>query len=302
VRFSQVIQGDDAVDSSDARIVLFGLELGLFDGRPKAAVAQAKAKVGPGDRDHDDIPDEDDACPDVAEDKDGFEDTDGCPDTDNDKDTILDADDRCPNEAEDADGYDDTDGCPDPDNDDDEILDADDQCPTEAEVVNGVDDADGCPDEGLIHMVDDRIVLEETVLFDFERARIKSSAKPILRAIVNLWKQHEGEWVRFRIEGHSDPRGDKDFNDDLSWRRAQHVRDALVAEGLPMRIMDAQGFGSSKLRDLGTTERAHQRNRRVEFVVSAKVAKGAPTAGAPAPMAPAATEGTPAVVAPKEMP
>ena len=51
----------------------------------------------------------------------GFEDSDG--------DGILDKDDRCPHEAEDPDGFQDEDGCPDLDNDHDGIPDADDACP-----------------------------------------------------------------------------------------------------------------------------------------------------------------------------
>ena len=51
------------------------------------------------DRDGDGIPDEIDQCPDVPEDKDGFEDQDGCPDYDNDKDGIYDAQDQCPDLA-----------------------------------------------------------------------------------------------------------------------------------------------------------------------------------------------------------
>jgi OmpA-OmpF porin, OOP family len=50
------------------------------------------------DRDGDGIPDSNDACPDNPEDRDGFQDHDGCPDPDNDKDGILDQDDQCPNE------------------------------------------------------------------------------------------------------------------------------------------------------------------------------------------------------------
>jgi hypothetical protein len=49
------------------------------------------------DRDGDGIPDNVDKCPDAPEDKDGFEDADGCPDPDNDKDGILDVNDKCPN-------------------------------------------------------------------------------------------------------------------------------------------------------------------------------------------------------------
>src|SRR6201999_2736623 len=73
------------------------------------------------DRDHDGVYDLDDKCPDQPEDRDGFQDDDGCPDPDNDNDGILDAADRCPNEVEDKDGFQDDDGCPDNDNDGDRI-------------------------------------------------------------------------------------------------------------------------------------------------------------------------------------
>jgi outer membrane protein OmpA-like peptidoglycan-associated protein len=103
--------------------------------------------AGRADRDGDGIPDAIDQCPDEPEDKDGFQDEDGCPDPDNDKDGIPDAQDRCPNEPEDKDGFQDADGCPDPDNDHDGIPDAIDKCPDEAEDKDGFQDEDGCPDD-----------------------------------------------------------------------------------------------------------------------------------------------------------
>ncbi len=66
-----------------------------------------------GDRDGDGIPDDVDKCPDEPEDKDGFEDADGCPDPDNDHDGIPDVADKCPNEPETKNGFEDEDGCPD---------------------------------------------------------------------------------------------------------------------------------------------------------------------------------------------
>ncbi|MCA9559913.1 MAG: OmpA family protein [Myxococcales bacterium] len=99
------------------------------------------------DRDLDGILDSDDQCPDDPEDKDTFEDADGCPDPDNDQDGVLDTVDNCPMDAEDKDGFQDADGCPDPDNDGDTILDVDDSCPMDPEVMNGFKDDDGCPDE-----------------------------------------------------------------------------------------------------------------------------------------------------------
>ncbi|MFI5300830.1 MAG: OmpA family protein [Polyangiales bacterium] len=135
-----------------------------------------------GDRDGDGIPDDIDKCPDEPEDKDGFEDADGCPDPDNDQDGIpdkrdacpnvpetmngiadddgcpdgvdgdrdhdgiKDSKDKCPDEPEDKDGFEDQDGCPDPDNDKDGIKDKDDMCPNDPEDKDGFEDSDGCPD------------------------------------------------------------------------------------------------------------------------------------------------------------
>jgi OOP family OmpA-OmpF porin len=99
------------------------------------------------DRDGDGIDDASDQCPTLAEDKDGYEDADGCPDPDNDNDGIPDAQDKCPNQPEDQDGFEDRDGCPDPDNDHDGIPDVSDQCPNQPETKNGFKDEDGCPDE-----------------------------------------------------------------------------------------------------------------------------------------------------------
>jgi OmpA-OmpF porin, OOP family len=99
------------------------------------------------DRDHDGLLDADDQCPDAAEDLDGFEDSDGCPDLDNDGDRFPDTADKCPNQAEDFDGFEDSDGCPDLDNDKDGVADDHDACPDKPETKNGFKDEDGCPDE-----------------------------------------------------------------------------------------------------------------------------------------------------------
>ncbi|MCB9632366.1 MAG: OmpA family protein [Sandaracinus sp.] len=274
VRYLRVFQPNgDQLDTRDAQILLVGLELTLFDPRgggvPLPERETPERPTPSNDRDGDGIADSDDACPDEPEDFDEFEDTDGCPDLDDDRDGILDVSDACRLEPEDVDGFADEDGCPDPDNDEDGILDRDDACPNEPEVVNGVDDQDGCPDEGLIQLLDDRIVLEERVLFDFERARVKHAARPVLDAIVELVRQHP-EWALMRVDGHADVRGDADFNRRLSERRARNVMRALTERGLAAERLEFRGFGSERPRDHRRTEEAHQRNRRVEFVIVAR--------------------------------
>jgi hypothetical protein len=107
------------------------------------------------DSDADGICDDVDLCPLVAEDFDGIEDTDGCPEEepclDSDADGICDDVDVCPLEAEDFDGIEDTDGCPEEepclDSDADGICDDIDVCPLVAEDFDGIEDTDGCPEE-----------------------------------------------------------------------------------------------------------------------------------------------------------
>jgi outer membrane protein OmpA-like peptidoglycan-associated protein len=98
------------------------------------------------DTDRDGVSDDRDGCVDQAEDLDGYQDTDGCPDLDNDHDGVTDEADKCKDLAEDADGFQDDDGCPDLDNDQDGVPDANDQCPNEPEDFDGDQDVDGCPD------------------------------------------------------------------------------------------------------------------------------------------------------------
>jgi outer membrane protein OmpA-like peptidoglycan-associated protein len=122
--------------------------VGVPDARAllQAAYPVPRAARKRADQDHDGIDDERDGCPEQPEDRDGFQDGDGCPDLDNDQDGIADGSDRCVDDPEDADGIDDEDGCPDGDNDQDGVSDTTDKCPNAAEDVDGFQDDDGCPD------------------------------------------------------------------------------------------------------------------------------------------------------------
>ena len=133
--------------SAPARVGARGDDFRVTTGLVWSPQPAGVAAPGRNDHDGDGIPDSVDACPDEAEDKDGFQDEDGCPDADNDGDGIADGNDECPNEPEDKDGFQDDDGCPERDNDNDGIPDAADKCPNDAEDTDGFEDDDGCPDQ-----------------------------------------------------------------------------------------------------------------------------------------------------------
>ncbi|HEY3595276.1 MAG TPA: OmpA family protein, partial [Polyangiaceae bacterium] len=102
------------------------------------------------DSDGDGVPDQVDQCVNVPEDRDGYQDEDGCPDPDNDGDGIPDSQDKCPNDPETKNDYQDADGCPDevPDRDQDGIPDSEDKCPDEGghAVIAKFGEYYGCPD------------------------------------------------------------------------------------------------------------------------------------------------------------
>ncbi|MFK7986232.1 MAG: OmpA family protein [Sandaracinaceae bacterium] len=268
-RWRTVFELDNQLESSPAHVLSIGVALTFLDARDAAAPAPSAPLVrapSPSDRDWDGLVDASDGCPDEPEDVDSFQDDDGCPDLDNDGDGFPDFTDGCPMQPEDEDGYYDEDGCPDPDNDSDGIADDADHCPLEAERVNGIDDEDGCPDYGLVELIHDHVILEESVLFEFGASTLRAEALPSLQALAELVHQHP-EWSRVRVEGHACAQGDHAVNQRLSEARAEHVRAALVEAGIAPDMIDAMGHGEESPRGWGDTEDIHALNRRVEFVV-----------------------------------
>ncbi|HEX2689766.1 MAG TPA: OmpA family protein [Kofleriaceae bacterium] len=218
------------------------------------------------DRDGDGIPDNVDKCPDQPEDFDGFQDEDGCPDPDNDGDGIPDVDDLCPNDPEDKDGFEDQDGCPDPDNDHDRIPDKDDKCPNEPETYNGFEDEDGCPDRGRVVVTDTSIEILDVIYFEYNSATIQPRSFPILDAVAATVKGNPSI-QQIEIQGHTDERGDDNYNLDLSDRRAKSVMKYLVDHGVEDKRLTAQGYGETQPLDRRHNEAAWAKNRRVAFVI-----------------------------------
>jgi outer membrane protein OmpA-like peptidoglycan-associated protein len=234
------------------------------------------------DNDHDGVIDSADQCPNEAEDKDGFLDEDGCPELDNDKDGILDSADKCPNEAEDKDGFEDEDGCPEPDNDKDGIPDKEDLCPDEPETMNGYADQDGCPDAEQIRVVGDKIVLDDRVHFMINSHIIRKISFPLLERLAKLISEHP-EYVHIEIQGHTDERGPVWFNEKLSQTRADSVMAFLVKNGVNAERLSAKGYGQSKPLVAKRTEYAYYMNRRVEFEITREIKQKASDANAEKP-------------------
>ncbi len=224
------------------------------------------------DRDGDGINDLDDKCPDDPEDKDGFEDEDGCPDCDNDKDGVLECPekvDQCPDKAEDKDGFQDEDGCPDADNDGDGIPDwpePEDKCPNEAGPPDSPQ-GKGCPRKYKLVKINretKRIEIKQKVHFATARWAILPKSFGLLRDVAQVLKDYPS--MKVSIEGHTDSRGGDAYNQRLSEKRANSVREHLInRHGIDSERLQSIGYGETKPIASNRTARGREANRRVEF-------------------------------------
>jgi len=220
------------------------------------------------DNDQDGIPDTSDQCPDEPETGNGWQDEDGCPDEipDTDGDGYLDNADGCPDDPEDFDKFEDEDGCPDPDNDQDQILDVDDACPNQPEVYNNVEDEDGCPDEGRVRVDKKEIVILDKVLFDTNKAVIKSKSMPLLDDVAAILERFP-RLEKIEIQGHTDSRGSDSLNQRLSQQRADAVKAYLVKAGVAQGRLVSKGYGENQPIDPAKNKVAYEKNRRVQFMI-----------------------------------
>ncbi|MCB9765181.1 MAG: peptidoglycan-associated lipoprotein Pal [Alphaproteobacteria bacterium] len=104
------------------------------------------------------------------------------------------------------------------------------------------------------------------VWFEFDSAELTPESHARLQENVRLLDEHPD--VHIRVQGHADERGTTDYNLALGQRRAEAIRDALVAEGIsPVRI-DTISYGEERPLVDRSTPSAWSRNRRAEFVIT----------------------------------
>ncbi len=124
------------------------------------------------------------------------------------------------------------------------------------------------------------IVNMSDVLFDTGSYTLKAGAREMLAKISGIVLAHPG--LNLQIEGHTDSVGGDEFNQQLSERRADSVRDFLAQEGLAGSSIAARGFGKTQPVATNDTPEGRQRNRRVEIVVNGDaIGSGAPNTASP---------------------
>ncbi|MCL4101151.1 OmpA family protein [Fibrobacter sp. HC4] len=187
--------------------------------------------------------------------------------------------DNCPEEAEDFDGFQDDDGCPDADNDRDGLCDpwveakgmlanfahvckGVDLCPEQAETLNNYKDEDGCPDE--VPQPPKKVFVLEGVNFESGKATITPDSYISLMKVVDIMETFTE--ATFEIVGHTDNVGNKDKNKQLSADRAAAVKNFLVEKGINESRMVTDGMGDTKPVASNKTPEGRAQNRRIEFI------------------------------------
>jgi outer membrane protein OmpA-like peptidoglycan-associated protein len=113
------------------------------------------------------------------------------------------------------------------------------------------------------------IVNMSDVLFDVNQATLKPGAKEKLAKVSGVLLAYPT--LHLTVEGYTDSTGSEDYNQKLSERRADSVRDYLVSNGISDSNIEAHGYGESRPVATNDTAAGRQQNRRVELVVNGDV-------------------------------
>ena len=164
---------------------------------------------------------------------------------------------QCPNDPEDKDGFEDADGCPDPDNDQDGIPDVDDKCPNEPETYNGFEDEDGCPDKGSVIIQDNNIVILDKIKFAHGSAPRSSPSRTRSSTPSRRRSTHHPEFTLIEVAGHADERASDEYNlqPHAGPRELGHARRSSQ-RGVDESRLRSKGYGEYCPDDPGHNEAA----------------------------------------------
>jgi len=122
------------------------------------------------------------------------------------------------------------------------------------------------PQRSLVRVRQRQIVIRRQVNFATDSAEILPDSTQLLTEIADVIMRHP-EITLIEIQGHTDNRGGRQHNMDLSQRRAEAVRDWLVQHGITASRLRAQGYGPDQPRVPNITAANRARNRRVQFMI-----------------------------------
>lgn len=113
----------------------------------------------------------------------------------------------------------------------------------------------------------DKRTMSAEALFDHDKSVLKPAGKEALQDLGDEIKAMGGRVVDIDVIGHTDSDGTEEYNQALSVRRAQAVKDYLVSEGVDAAIIDVSGQGELNPIASNATKEGRAQNRRVDIHV-----------------------------------
>lgn len=105
----------------------------------------------------------------------------------------------------------------------------------------------------------------DNLQFEFNKDVIKPTSYPFLDEVVSVLAE-QPNWT-LKLEGYTDNVGSKDYNLNLSKKRAESVKKYIESKGIMPSRITAEGFGIANPIADNTTESGREKNRRVEFKI-----------------------------------
>ncbi len=125
------------------------------------------------------------------------------------------------------------------------------------------------PRRSLVAVRARQITIRRQVNFATDSAEILPTSTQLLSEVADVILRNPG-LTRIEIQGHTDDRGGRQHNQDLSQRRAGAVRDWLVRAGVDVSRLEARGYGQDQPLVPNITASNRARNRRVQFMITAR--------------------------------
>lgn len=111
------------------------------------------------------------------------------------------------------------------------------------------------------------VSFDSGILFDFDSATLRREGYDNLRKLAGIINRDED--TTLMIVGHTDSRGDEDYNVSLSERRAQSASRFLISQGLASSRIQVAGRGEYEPLSENETDAGRQKNRRIEVAIYA---------------------------------
>ncbi|MCX7809198.1 MAG: OmpA family protein, partial [Deltaproteobacteria bacterium] len=125
------------------------------------------------------------------------------------------------------------------------------------------------PRRSLVQLKPTEIIIRRQVNFATDSAEILPDSALLLSEVADVLLRHP-EITSVEVQGHTDNRGGREYNMNLSQARAESVRNWLIRAGVAPERLTARGYGDTRPIAPNLTARGRARNRRVQFIITSR--------------------------------